>query len=178
MNNTEKEETITSLRKFFSKWFYISIILLLAGLIASDVPSDPINHPFLSYLLHLCASLLKDTGVAIFVANIFTFVIGTEEFFSYIREKLVRIIVSKDFVTTLGADERKELLKMVLKPTNELSVIYSRISDYFNRYIDNSMQLFHGAYRSNLVISATAKYDATKKQIYGHLEKPLWVPSR
>lgn len=151
-----------NVKNFFSKWFYISIILILIGLVLSDIESTHKSH---QYLFNLASNLLESIGIAIFVANIFTFVIGTEEFLKFIREKLVGIVVSKDFIAKLNQDEQRGLLHMVLKPAQELSSVYSGISDYFNQYIDDSLCLFDTSYRGHMVLDAVASYNCEKKCI-------------
>lgn len=148
-----------SIRNFFSRWFYLSIILIMGGLVFSSAQA---GHPSHSYLLGLTSKLLESTGIAIFIANIFTFTIGTNEFIKYIREKLMNIVMSKEFVARLDATEQKNLLHMVLKPTRELSNIYSGINDYFNQYVEDSMSLFDTNYRGHMVLDATASIDRVK----------------
>lgn len=148
-----------NVRSFFSRWFYISVILIMGGLLFSSAQAD---HPSHAYLLGLISKLLESTGVAIFIANIFTFTISTNEFVKYIREKLMNIVMSKDFVARLDATEQKNLLHMVLKPTRELSNIYSGINDYFNQYVEDSMSLFDTNYRGHMVLDAVASIDGDK----------------
>ena len=153
------------LAEFFSKWFYLSVIFILIGLVLSSFDFSNGYGQIIPYSLSLMASFFKDIGIAVFVGNIFSFIMGTNEFFGYIRDRLVRIIISKDFVTTLAAEERRDLLKTVLRPSNELSSIYSRISEYFESYVDNSLKLFHSPYRSGLRINAVVFFDGVKNKI-------------
>lgn len=146
-------------RNFFSRWFYLSIILILLGLITAT--AQP-GHPSHAYLIDLISKLLENTGIAIFVANIFTFTIGTDEFIRYIRDRLINIVMSKDFIAKLNPAEQKNLLRMVLKPTKELSSIYSGINDYFNQYVENSMALFDTCYRGHVVLDAFASINKEK----------------
>lgn len=142
--------------RFFSKWFYLSIILILIGLILSGLK---IENSLGQYVLVLVSQLLQSIGIAILVANIFTFILGTEQFVNYIREKLVSIVISKDFVSNLNQSEQRNLLKMVLKPAKELSAMYSGITSYFDQYIEDSMKLFDSTYRGHMRIDAVASYD-------------------
>jgi hypothetical protein len=148
-----------SVSNFFTRWFYISVILILIGIILSSVQVNHISHV---YILSLISKLFESIGIAIFVANIFTFTIGTDEFLKYIRDKLMRIVISKEFVAKLDPKEQKNLLHMVLKPTQELSNIYSGINDYFNQYVEDSMSLFDTNYRGHMVLDATASIDKEK----------------
>lgn len=166
-NTNEKSQIsdIPLLSNFFSKWFYISIVFILIGLVLSSLNNPNNPNQTASYLISLLSSFFKDIGMAVFVGNIFSFILGTNEFFGYIRDRLIKIIISKDFVTTLATEERRDLLKTVLRPSNELSSIYSRISDYFESYVDNSLKLFHSPYRSGLSINALIRFDENKKKI-------------
>lgn len=146
--------------RFFSKWFFISIILILVGLVSSALKHEA---PMVQYVLVLISQFFQSVGVAIFVANIFTFVLGTEEFVKYIREKLVNIVVSKEFISKLSPQEQRNLLRMVLKPARELSAIYSGISSYFDQYIEESMRLFESTYRGHMKIEAVASYDESRE---------------
>jgi len=148
------------IKSFFTKWFYIAIILILVGVVFSGVKVDGNTS---QYVVGLIASLFQNIGVAIFVANIFTFILGTKEFMDDIRKKLIDIVLSKDFVTALSKEEQKKLLHMVLKPTKELSAIYSGIAHYFNQYVDDSMRFFEKTYRGHMNIDAMASFNTEKK---------------
>jgi len=145
---------------FFTKWFHISIILVLIGIVIQPSPSS--IGSYLSFQA-LGAKLLESIGVAMFVANIFTYMLGTKQFVSYIRNKLIGIVVSKEFITKLDEKEQKQLLRMTLKPEEKLSKVYSGIEDYFEKYIDNSVNLFQGSYRGRLIVDAVASYNEEKR---------------
>ena len=145
-----------TIRGFFSRWFYIAIILVLIGLIFASIESSHKEH---QYFFDLISKLSESVGIAILVANIFSFTIGTTEFLQYIRQRLIDIVVSKDFIARLNQEEQRELLKMTLKPPRKLSEIYSGIDDYFKNYIDNSLALFDTCYRGHIVLSAEASMD-------------------
>lgn len=157
------------LKKFFSKWFYISIILILFSFIVIDI-STFFQITQVKYLIKLTAKLLESIGIAIFVANIFTFILGTNEFMNYIRKKLMKIVISKDFITQLKEDEQKKLLHLTLKPTKKLSEIYSGINEYFNSYINKSINLFTKSYRGNLIMKVEFSFNETKKCIQSEIE--------
>lgn len=153
-----------SIKRFFSKWFYISIILVLISIILNgiNIPKECIKT---IYFIHLLSSLLETTGLAIFISNIFTFILGSDEFLKIIRKRLANIVVSKDFITTLSKEEQIKLLHLTLKPPKDLSLLYSGINDYFNEYIDQSLKLFDTSYRGHLLLNATASFNKEKKCI-------------
>ena len=132
------------MKKFFTKWFYISLILIISSILFVEIFSKQGDEIF---IVTVVANTISSIGIAIFVANIFTFTIGTEEFLQFIRERLIKIVISKDFITRLSSEEQKSLLGMVLKPSRELAEIYSGINDYFDQYVEDSMTLFDNCYR-------------------------------
>lgn len=148
------------MKKFFNWAFYASAIMILIGLIIQlELSIYTINNVYIKYSMDILGKLLENGGIALFIANIFTYIIGTEDFINYIRQKLMKIVVSKEFVTTLSMEEQQKLLKLTLKPSKDLSELYSGIDDYFNDYIDSSMKLFDNSYRGNLVLNAFASFN-------------------
>lgn len=148
------------MKKFFNWAFYTSTIMILIGLIIQlELSIYTINNVYMKYSMDILGKLLENGGIALFIANIFTYIIGTEDFINYIRQKLMKIVVSKEFVTTLSMEEQQKLLKLTLKPSKDLSELYSGIDDYFNDYIDSSMKLFDNSYRGNLVLNAFASFN-------------------
>jgi len=59
---------------------------------------------------------------------------------------------------------------MVLKPSKELSNVYSGINDYFNQYVEDSMLLFANCYRGHMVIDAVASFNKDKNCIQVELD--------
>jgi hypothetical protein len=160
--------------RFFSQWFWISILLVLIGcgitLAQSNIELDnkaKSTHadPFIVYIMSLSAEVFKVGGAALFISNIFTFRIDAEDFIDYIKEQLRSIVLSKDFIANLDIKERKDMLKLILRPSTMQAGLYSNINEYFNKYIDESMELFDVAFRSNLYLIINATYDATVGKI-------------
>ncbi|TCK61943.1 hypothetical protein OF66_0542 [Seleniivibrio woodruffii] len=159
----EKENESIKISAFFNSWFYLSVIILLLTIILSSF-SNRFSHSY-SYIINILIDLFKNIGLAIFVANIFTFIMGTEQFLNYIRKRLVDIVLSKDFVAKLSKSEQHNLLHLTLKPPKDLSLVYSRINDYFDNYINSSLNLFENSYRGHLHINAVASFDESKKRV-------------
>lgn len=147
--------------KFFSKLFYIAVLLITLGYIFSQIAIDPANTKTI-FVMNLLSSALKDIGLAVLISNIFSFILGTDQFLQYIREKLMNIVISKEFITTLKQEEQFKLLQISLKPSKDLSLLYSGINNYFNQYIEQSMKLFDSSYRGHLHINAEATFNEEK----------------
>lgn len=151
-----KKNSSFDFKKFFNIWFLLSVCIILLGLFLKEIS---IQNQTLMNIKLLLADALQNIGLAIIVANIFNFIIGTDQFIDYIREKLIEIVLSKEFVSRLSENDQKKLLKITLKPTRELTAIYSGIEEYFDEYIDNSMKLFDSSYRGQMNINADASID-------------------
>jgi len=147
------------LKSFFTKWVYRAVILILIGLIFAEMQQ---SHPSHAYLLGLISKLFESVGIAMLVASVFSFTLGTEEFLNYIRDRLMSIVISKDFVTKLSSTEQKSLLQMVLKPSRQLSEIYSGITEYFDQYVEDSMRLADTCYRGHMNLHAVASINKEK----------------
>ncbi|MBF0329953.1 MAG: hypothetical protein HQL10_12405 [Nitrospirae bacterium] len=148
---------------FFTKWFYIGFGVLLLGITLESYKQNIIKEWMFAYSIAI--EFLKNIGIAIIISNIFSYILGTQEFMSYLRQKLIEIVVSKDFLHKLNREERREMLKIILKPTKELSEIYSGINQYFSRYIEDSMNLFHAHFRSGYMIVAEASMDSETNRV-------------
>lgn len=155
---------LSSIKRLFSKWFFVSVILILLSIIINAINIEK-EYVKTIYFVHLLVSFLESVGLAIFISNIFTFILGTNEFLKVIRQRLVNIVVSKDFITTLSKEEQIKLLHLTLKPPKDLSQLYSGINDYFNDYIDQSLKLFDNSYRGHLLLNAVASYNTEKSCI-------------
>ncbi|NIP31698.1 MAG: hypothetical protein GTO02_19615 [Candidatus Dadabacteria bacterium] len=105
---------------------------------------------------------MESLGLAMIIAKIFTYTISTNEFIEYIRKMLKDIVSSKEFITKLNQKDQKNLLGMVLKPKEEVSNVYSGINDYFNQYVEDSLELFAENYRSSMVLDAVASINKQK----------------
>ena len=157
-----KQDHLDFLR-FFSKYFFISIIILFIAVIM-DLEKTNIPNSF-SFLYSVMVEVLKSVSIALFLSNVFDFVIGTKSFIEYIKDKLIGIIITKDFMAKLNKDDRKEMLKTILRPSREISKIYSGINQYFTNYVDGSLKLFNSHFRSGYTVFGVASYDNQKNKV-------------
>jgi len=164
MNFSTAKNNRTRFLPFFSSWFFIGLIILLLGVILES-NNEKIGDEY-KYWYAIAYDLLKNIGIAVLISNVFSHVIGTQQFIDFIRDKLINIIVSKDFIQKLNKDERRDMLHVILRPTKELSQIYSGINRYFNTYITDSLKLFNSHYRSSYNINAEAMIDKDKNVVY------------
>lgn len=144
---------------FFSKWFFLGIILILISIIW-DKSLGPQSETVLYFLQSVGVTFLSTIGISIFVGSIFNWIIGTQNFSEYVKEKIVNVLVSRDYIGDLEVSKKKSMLMSIMRPNKTISTIYSRINDYFKLYAKKSMELFkEQQFRSNLSLVGRAKYD-------------------
>ncbi len=147
----------------FGRMLWIGLVITMIGIICEQWKNIPPSQ--LQYIFSIFYELLKNIGIAVIITHIFNFIIGTPRFLDYIRDKIISVVISKDFINRLSIDDRRSMLEEILKPSKSLSDIYSGINTYFHRYINNSLELFKTHFRSSYTITGIAKYDSTKSKI-------------
>ncbi len=155
-----KEKTNNNLLQIFSKWIFVGLILMLLSFLLKNAIG---NANYGKIIIDSIIDLVFAVGTSVFIAAIFTWVLGTQEFMMYIKERLVNIVITKDFIRDLDYKKKSEMLKTLLRPGRALSKTYSRIEDYFNLYSERSIQLFQSNhFRAGLIIDAEAILDDGK----------------
>ena len=92
----------------------------------------------MSYFLQsVGVTFLSTIGISIFIGSIFNWIIGTQNFSEYVKEKIVNVLVSKDYIGDLEVSKKKSMLMSIMRPNKSISTIYSRINDYFKLYAKN-----------------------------------------
>jgi len=154
--------------RFFGRFFWLSLSLVLLGLLLlSWVQRVDASYRF---FFEIFAQILKDLGVALLIANIFSYVLGTKEFSEYMLKKVSDVILSKDFLRKLGPDEQRNVLDLVLRPPKNFADVYSGIADYYKEYIENSMSLFDHNYRAALKVDVDVFHDSEKQVMAARTE--------
>ncbi|MCP4521883.1 MAG: hypothetical protein GY827_09380 [Cytophagales bacterium] len=149
------ESKVKEYSKFFNKIFWLSCVLILFGfLINAEINSATFTGK--TYLLVL-VELIKSIGIALLVANFFSFIIGTKDFVEFIKNKLQEVVISNDFVKDLDHKGKVKLAKLILGPKTEISKIYNGIEKYFDSYLNDSFKLFTLIFRGKVSINVKAK---------------------
>ena len=138
-------------KKYFLNYFWLSVVLILISILINKSTSD--------IYWNVLSSLLETLGMAAFVAALFNFTIETTDFIEKIKEILERIVVKKNFLSNMNEDSKKEVLKNILKPTDDEIKKYSNIEDYYNYYVNETLSVASKNVRSNYNITLKAKID-------------------
>jgi hypothetical protein len=161
--NCDEKNNKKALRITFLFALFLGTVLILISIILNDIlDSDIIPSKFNIYI-DIVVNLVKNFGIAIIIAYIFSFVSSTQTFMNFIRDRLISIIITKDFLGKVSNDERREMTKKILNYTEE--PVYSGINDYFNKHISQSLSLFETHFRSAYQVNAIAKLDINKKVV-------------
>ena len=156
MEKKEKERT-TIWYKFFVKYFLIGLgLILLYVVYDTEIKSHLGSWVFLQGLLNILLYIIGIIGPTLVVASIFTYTIESENFIDYIKDKIERIMIKKEFLDKLSDDDKREALRKILSPSDETYQLFSNIKNYFEETITKSMNLFDCSFKSNFTIDVNA----------------------
>ena len=162
-NNISTKNRGESLGKSFLFTLLFGIILLLVSVIINVIQFQETMPTQLLFIIRIFTNILQNIGIALMIAYFFTYVSSTQSFIDFIKDKLISIIITKDFLSKINNDERLEMMRNILKPVEDLP--YHRINDYFNKHITQSLSLFETHFRSSYQINAIAKIDEEKNKV-------------
>lgn len=131
----------------------MSIIIALI----SDILIGDQSMQSLKIVFEIICGLLSAVGIALLVGCIFDFSKNSEAFLKFVSEILTDIIVSKTFLSSLTANDKKSALKLILQPSFKQIEQYSNINEYFKKKIDDSMKMFDTNFKTNLILNIEAK---------------------
>ena len=136
--------------RFFNKFFIIGFITVLFSVIIDLSIDDCI-------VKMIVVNLLNTIGIALLIGSIFDFSKNSNDFMDFVSAILKDIIVSKNFLKGLEDKEKKKALEMVLTPSGNQLEQCSDIQMYFKRKIDDTMEIFHTNFKTNLVVNVEIK---------------------
>ena len=122
------------------------------------------------YCLKLAQRLTESIGIALIIAYFFTYVISTAKFVEYISKFLEEIIISKDFLSNLKDEHKKEALSSLLKPSESLNKQHTDLERYYDYYITTSMEITQKNTRSNYKIHGEIFYDENRDKVFSDIK--------
>lgn len=146
-------------KRFFSQFFVYGIIVILCANIINLYFED-------SFLINVLVNTLSTIGIALFIGSIFDFSKNSKEFMDFISNILKDIIISKNFLKGLEDKEKKKALEMVLTPSGNQLAQYSDIEMYFKKKIDDSMEIFHTNFKTNLSVNTEVRKRDNVVQVF------------
>lgn len=149
-------------KRFFSKFFCVGVFIILISCIA-DLSLES------CFWTDVIISTLSTVGVALLIGSIFDFSKNSNDFVDFVASILKEIIISKNFLKGLEDSEKKKALEMVLTPSGNQLEQCSDIGMYFKKKIDETMEIFHTNFKTNLVIKADVKKVEGIVQVFAEL---------
>jgi hypothetical protein len=142
---------------FFIKYFLMGLIFILLFVIY-DIGIKILldNYPFWQKLLNIIFSVIGILGPSLVVASIFTFSIESKNFIEYIKDKIEKTMIKKEFLDKLNDVDKREALRRILAPSDEKYQLFSNIKNYFEETITKSMTLFDCTFKSNFIVDVNA----------------------
>ncbi len=137
-------------KKFFSQFFIYGIIVILCANIINLYFDN-------SFWKNVIVNTMSTIGIALFIGSIFDFSKNSKEFMDFVSNILKDIILSKNFLKGLEDKEKKKALEMVLTPSGNQLAQYSDIEMYFKKKINDSMEIFHTNFKTNLSVTVEAR---------------------
>jgi len=156
MEIKEKEQT-TIWYRFFVKYFFIGLSLILLFIIYDiEIKKLLNNYLFWQKFLNIFFSVIYILGPSLIVASIFTFSIESKNFIEYIKDKIEKTMIKKEFLDKLNDVDKREALRRILSPSNEKYQLFSNIKNYFEETITKSMTLFDCSFKSHFTVDVNA----------------------
>lgn len=147
-NQKQKKNSKTSFFKmFFTKYTIYGLVVVL---ISAIIDLYNINNIF---SINIVKNILSTIGTAILVGAIFDFSKNSEAFTEFVSNILKDIVISKDFLNEMAESEKKNSLELILKPTDLQIEQCSSIDMYYQKAIDNFMELYSKPFKTDLVIT-------------------------
>jgi hypothetical protein len=157
MKKKEENEQTTIWYRFFVKYFLIGLVLILVFVIYDvEIKKLLICYPFWQRLLSVFFSVIGILGPSLVVASVFTYSIESKNFIEYIKDKIEKTMIKKEFLDKLNDVDKREALRRILAPSDEKYQLFSNIKNYFEETITKSMTLFDYTFKSHFTIDVNA----------------------
>lgn len=153
-------------RSFFTHWLLLGIIFILASICINfccvnciDLNSASIWTKFLSFLGKIAEGLASSIGIALVVGCVFDFSKNSEAFTNFVSNIIKRIMVTKEFLREIKTEEKRNVLELLIAPTDAQIEQCSSINLYYKKSIDAFFNLCNKPFKTNLTINVVAKFE-------------------
>lgn len=143
---SDKKTTKEQLSSFFTPYFLLGICSILLSLTLKA------NFSPISGFSLVLVTFIETIGIAIVVASVFTFSSGTSEFMQIVRKFLEDIVVSRNFLSNINVEGKKQALKSLIQPSTIEKNNYPNIGNYYDFFIDRTLGIGKKSIRSNYTI--------------------------
>lgn len=168
LQSTEKKEDSTFkkiktfLAKIFLNFFWLGTLILVCSLfINKEMQTN-------SVLWSSLYNLLNSVGVALLVAFFFSYVIGTNDFLKFIINLLKKVVVERRFLSDLSRDEKINVVREVIKDSEEEKKVYTNIDSYYDFFIHSTLNVSSKNVRSDYTYGVRIVYDEGLSKLMAH----------
>lgn len=158
----DNHKTFLAFFSFFNKWLFVGIFFILLSCISSiillpqEITEQVKNQnwvAFCNFCVKLLPNALQTLGIAFMLGAIFDFSKTSQGFTEFISSILSDIVISKSFLARMEDGGKREALNLILRPTENQIAQYSRIDDYFEKKISDSMKMWDTNFKTNTEIN-------------------------
>lgn len=147
---------------FFSKYTLWGFILILLSIILNDILKD-------NFIFNIISNCMSTIGTALLLGAIFDFSKNSSEFVNFISDIIKRNIISKDFIEKLDSQEKQDVLKMTLIPSETQIEQYSSINNYYKQSIESLFCLKDKPFKTNVTLTLFAEIKDDKVICTGNI---------
>ena len=146
-------------KNFFINYFWMGIILILGSMLIGElIPTNTYSSIFVRFM--------ETIGLAVFVASLFSFTFESVSFQEKMQDIVENIVLKRTFLNNLTKEKKKEALHHLLKPSEQEIEKYSNIEDFYDYFIEETLNVSSRNVRSNYSINLRAKYDKSTASVY------------
>ncbi len=151
-------------QRFFVTYFWLGVLLVVFSIIVNL--KVPATGPVASVAL----KTIETIGIAVVVAAVFDFAVGTNSFIKRIKSLLQGIIVDQDFLGNLDHNSKKRALTALISPSEEERKINAPLEAFYKTYINQILNVSKICVRSNYIFNANIYFDKKKNKIAAKTE--------
>lgn len=123
--------------------------------------SFPSSNPW----INIAIKTLETAGLSVLIAAIFSFAAGTNDFIEKVASLLKSIIIDRTFLGNISAEQKRDALKTLLRPSNKEQLIYSNLEYYYESQVEQTLSVSKKCVRSNYNFQTTATKDELSQRI-------------
>lgn len=158
----EQMNFIKFLANIFKNFFWLGILLLVTSLFITKKMQDESTIWSSIYIF------INGIGLALLTAYIFSFITGTNDFIVHVINLLKKVVIERKFLTDLNQEEKTNVIRELIKPSQDEKITYSNIDAYYDYYICNTLNVSTKNVRSDYSYIARVYYDSAKLRVMTH----------
>ena len=136
---------MTNLKKFFKSFLFIGIIVVLAGTTLQLIPDIP-NSTLCQIIKTIVSNASLTIGVGLIIGYVMDMAKSSNDYISYIEERLQNILISQKYLSGLPKEKKCEIIRKCLTGNVKNHSLSGYVQDKSNKIYE----LCSGHLRSNI----------------------------